>query len=112
MKIIKAFHSLSLLLNISMFISCVEDQAIIIDVEPEISTIVLMKYNCNVSVGGYELMKIDNPNDSLEYVWVSENSDIASFENDTIFGHRVGTTKILNANATNVKYEITVNVTE
>lgn len=110
MKIIKAFQSLCLLLSGSMFISCIEDQTLIIDREPEISTSVTVKQNCNVPVGEYILLKIDNPNDSIEYVWVSENSDIASCKKDTIFGHRIGTTKVLNANATDIKYEIIVNV--
>ena len=110
MKIRKAFQGLSLLLSGNMLISCLELQLHVADQEPEILTTVTVQQNCNVLVGGYILLNFDNPNDSIEHVWVSENSDIASCKNDTIFGHRVGTTKVLNANATDIKYEIIVNV--
>lgn len=109
MKVAKTFQALKLL-SVTTLLACTEHDFQIIEKGESVTVLVERKYNCNIPIGGYALLSIENPNDSIGYVWISENSDIASCNNDTIFGHRVGTTKVLNANVTDIKYEITVNV--
>lgn len=110
MKRKKVLQTISVL-YCSLFASCA-DQIITIDIEPDISTHVSVKYKYDIPIGEYALLPISNPDDNTEYEWVSENAEIASCKNDTIFAHRVGITRIMNANVIDVLHEITVNVTE
>lgn len=67
-------------------------------------------YDYTIPIGGFTIIDIAETTDTVSYDWVSENYDIASCQNDTIFGNKVGKTRVLNANATKSKYIINVNV--
>ena len=80
--------------------------------EVDISTTVTATYTYNytIPIGEFAIIDIAETKDTVSYDWISENYDIASCQNDTIFGNKVGKTRVLNANATESKYIINVNV--